>query len=280
MHQEFRAITTRVARSFVRVGGFETTRGAGGGPAIRSRDNSSRNCFGTCEQGGRGSRAPATPRRRRSCRPYHRRAPPVHLLALSWQRVGYVNQISTATTASSEALTTRLRAFGFMERYDPKWAMWVGWRALQLRDNSRAARRNWETLVSSLEPPSTTRPPRPPRAGFCRRSEQGGGEDVGRQTWALLDQRQRSSSPLERLDRHHVFVRDRRRVKLWADLSSSSTRASTTTFWRLLAAAKRSGAHALRRSHRHSMSHRRRRRRSSGGLARALAPRGPRAWSQ
>ena len=111
--------------------------------------------------------------------------------------------------------------FGFMERYDPKWAMWVGsGEHYSFGNQVEAARRNWETLVRSLEPllDDTTASRRAVDA--ARRAFADEARDAEAQMWAAKlglcwpNAVSLPRSPLERLDRHHVFVgRDRHRVK-------------------------------------------------------------------
>ena len=47
-------------------------------------------------------------------------------LALHWKRVGYVQSNFNSDNCLVGGATLDYGPFGFMERYDPKWAMWVG----------------------------------------------------------------------------------------------------------------------------------------------------------
>ena len=157
-----------------------------------------------------------------------------------------------------------------MERYDPKWAMWVGsGEHFSFGNQVEAARRNWETLVRSAGTASRRRGRRDRRAPrLRRRSEGSGGEDVGRQTgpcwnpcslgadWTNITCVRKGSPPLKAAGPTPPALLD-------ADVDY-------TLFWRLLPAAKRSGAHALEALAPAFYARRRRRRRKSGGL-------GPRA---
>jgi len=74
-------------------------------------------------------------------------------MALHWKRVGYVQSNFNSDNCLVGGSTLDYGPFGFMERYDPKWAMWVGsGDHFSFGNQVEAARRNWETLVRSLEP--------------------------------------------------------------------------------------------------------------------------------
>ena len=225
-------------------------------------------------------------------------------MALHWTRVGYHHlkmlrrsrATLTATTAlvGGATLTTALRFHGG-GAYDP--SMWAGpcgsgsGEHYSFGNQVEAARRNWETLVRSLEPPprrhdclAPRRRRRAPR--LCRRSEESGGADVGRQSRALLDQRQRDTSDQRDIP---FFFGDgngdhrvrRKRSPLRQSYGQTSPPSSTQTSITHCSGAgcrTRSGPAPMRwrRSHRRSMYRRRRRRRKSGAIgSRAGAARTP-----
>ena len=152
MHQEFRAITTRVAKTFVRVGSLELYARRWkrtGDPLAKQqleelfwyvRDKES---YGT----GRPQLADAVldlivAARRRFIS-----------MAVHWKRVGYVQSNFNSDNCLVGGATLDFGPFGYLERYDPKWAMWVGsGEHYSFGNQVEAARRNWETLVRSLEP--------------------------------------------------------------------------------------------------------------------------------
>lgn len=152
MHQEFRAITTRVARSFVRVGSLElyARRWRRTGDPLAKQQLEELFWY-VRDKDGYGTDRPTlgtavveliVAARRRSIS-----------LALHWQRVGYVQSNFNSDNCLVGGATLDYGPFGFMERYDPAWAMWVGSGEHYAFGNQLvAAQRNWETLVKSLEP--------------------------------------------------------------------------------------------------------------------------------
>jgi uncharacterized protein YdiU (UPF0061 family) len=152
MHHEFRAITTRVARSFVRVGSLElfARRWRRTGDPLAKQQLEELFWY-VRDKEGYGTDRPTlgtavveliVAARRRFIS-----------LALHWQRVGYVQSNFNSDNCLVGGATLDYGPFGFMERYDPAWAMWVGSGEHYAFGNQLvAAQRNWETLVTSLEP--------------------------------------------------------------------------------------------------------------------------------
>ena len=87
----------------------------------------------------------------------------------SWLELATCNQFQQRQLPRRRRSTLDLRTLWIHgAAYDPKWAMWVGsGEHFSFGNQIEAARRNWGTLVSSLEPAPRGRrlPPRTPRAG-------------------------------------------------------------------------------------------------------------------
>ena len=258
MHQEFRAIATRVARSFVRVGSLELYarrwKRTGDPLALRQleelfwyvRDKES---YGT----GRPPLADAVldlivAARRRFIS-----------MALHWMRVGYVQSNFNSDNCLVGGATLDYGPFGFLERYDPRWAMWVGsGEHYSFGNQVEAAKRNWKTLVSSLEPllddAAATTAARQDFAEEAREAEA--------RMWAAKLGLCRINDSLRYADWTNVTDRSSlgdgtgyqaylpeelaTASKLWADASALlDTDVDYTLFWRRLAAAARTDADAL-----------------------------------
>ena len=168
MHQEFRAITTRVARTFVRVGSLElyARRWRRTGDPLAKQQLEELFWYVRDKEGydvhyrTRGIGPPEIVR--------DKERPPLAdavldlvvksrrrfiSLALHWMRVGYVQSNFNSDNCLVGGSTLDYGPFGYLERYDPSWAMWVGsGEHYSFGNQVEAARRNWETLVSSLEP--------------------------------------------------------------------------------------------------------------------------------
>jgi len=258
MHQEFRAITTRVAKTFVRVGSTELYarrwKRTGDPLALRQleelfwyvRDKES---YGT----GRPPLADAVldlivAARRRFIS-----------MALHWMRVGYVQSNFNSDNCLVGGATLDYGPFGFLERYDPRWAMWVGsGEHYSFGNQVEAAKRNWKTLVSSLEPllddAAATTAARQDFAEEAREAEA--------RMWAAKLGLCRINDSLRYADWTNVTDRSSlgdgtgyqaclpeelaTASKLWADASALlDTDVDYTLFWRRLAAAARTDADAL-----------------------------------
>jgi uncharacterized protein YdiU (UPF0061 family) len=73
--------------------------------------------------------------------------------AAEWLRVGYVQSNYNADNCHVGGLTLDYGPFGFLEKYDAKWGMWIGTGDhFAFRNQPRAAGRNLGMLLQSLEP--------------------------------------------------------------------------------------------------------------------------------
>jgi uncharacterized protein YdiU (UPF0061 family) len=128
MVSNIRAITTRVARSFIRVGQFElfgrrAARGEVTGLAeleLLARHAISRE-YPTHEPASKS--APLQPALLAMLDEASGR---FAALAASWLRVGYVQSNFNSDNCLVGGVTMDYGPFGFLEKYDPKWAMWIG----------------------------------------------------------------------------------------------------------------------------------------------------------
>ena len=129
MVSNVRAITTRVARSFIRVGQFElfgrrAARGEMTGLAeleLLARHTLSRE-YPTHEPASKSAPAlqPAL------LAMLEEASGRFAALAASWLRVGYVQSNFNSDNCLVGGVTMDYGPFGFLEKYDPTWAMWIG----------------------------------------------------------------------------------------------------------------------------------------------------------
>ena len=160
MHQEFRAITTRVARVLCASWQLRALRAALAADRRPARAEAARGALLVRERNEKRTALGRPPLA----------APPVldlivaarrrfismalpldaRWIPASWLSSRSVSNLMFAQVraiASSEARRLDYGPFGFMERYDPKWAMWVGsGEHFSFGNQVEAARRNWETL--------------------------------------------------------------------------------------------------------------------------------------
>ena len=163
MREERCAITTRVARSFVRVGQIELygRRARRGDPlgfaqlerlvrhvARREYPNETAADALQGEGGDGGGRlgalvlAMAAAAARRFA-----------TLAAEWVRVGYVQSNFNSDNCLVGGATVDYGPFGFLERFDPGWAMWIGGgQHFSFLNQPKAAGANLRQLLHSLEP--------------------------------------------------------------------------------------------------------------------------------
>ena len=128
MQENKRAITTRVAPSFLRVGQFELYgRRAARGEAVGLEELEllARHALAReyPEQVDQAAGAPLQPQllgmlREASGRLAH--------LATQWLRVGYVQSNFNSDNCLVGGHTMDYGPFGFLEKYDPRWGMWIG----------------------------------------------------------------------------------------------------------------------------------------------------------
>ena len=148
MHQEFRAITTRFARSFVRVGSLElyARRWRRTGDPLALRQLEELFWYVRDKEGYGTGRPPLAEAGLELIVAARRR---LISMALHWKRVGYVQSNFNSDNCLVGGSTLDYGPFGFMERYDPKWAMWVGsGEHFSFGNQVEAARRNWEEVAA------------------------------------------------------------------------------------------------------------------------------------
>eukprot|EP00928_Gymnodinium_smaydae_P000578 TRINITY_DN10218_c0_g1_i1.p1 TRINITY_DN10218_c0_g1~~TRINITY_DN10218_c0_g1_i1.p1 ORF type:complete len:353 (-),score=34.56 TRINITY_DN10218_c0_g1_i1:120-1151(-) len=74
-------------------------------------------------------------------------------MAAEWLRVGYVQSNFNADNCLISGRTMDYGPFGFIEHYDPKWAMWIGsGEHFSFMNQPRAARENFRMFAESLAP--------------------------------------------------------------------------------------------------------------------------------
>ena len=159
MQEEPCAITTRAARSFARVGTFELygRRARAGDPTGRAqleqlaRHVLWRDYGGDRSDGGGGSGARAL--RLELLRMAREARQRFADLAADWLRVGYVQSNFNSDNCLASGTTVDYGPFGFIERYDAAWGMWIGSGShFAFMNQPAAAGRNYAQLVASLEP--------------------------------------------------------------------------------------------------------------------------------
>ena len=245
MHQEFRAITTRVAHSFVRVGSLElyARRWRRTGDPLAKQQLEELFWYVRDREGYGTGRPPLADAVLELIVAARRR---FISMALHWKRVGYVQSNFNSDNCLVGGATLDYGPFGFMERFDPKWAMWVGsGEHYSFGNQVEAARRNWETLVRSLEPLlENTNAATAARRAFA---------DEANKATANMWAAKLGFCWIEAIYRGDWTDDDMclpeeltTASKLWADVFALlNADIDYTIFWRLLPVAKRSGAHAL-----------------------------------
>ena len=159
VHQHERcAITTRVSRSFLRVGHFELYgRRARSGPSA-STSNGLRNL----EQLARhalwreyppyDAEAPLQPQLLRMAK---EAAVRFAEMAAAWVRVGYAQSNFNSDNCLISGVTVDYGPFGFVEPFSPRWSMWVGSAEgghFGFLNQPRAAGRNYRMFAQALLP--------------------------------------------------------------------------------------------------------------------------------
>ena len=158
MVRNIRAVTTRVARSLLRVGQFElygrrAARGEAAGLAelaLLARHALAREYPHLAP--GEGDASPGALQgavlgmlREAGAR--------LAALATHWLRVGYVQSNFNSDNCLVGGVTMDYGPFGFMERYDPRWGMWVGsGEHFAYGNQPTAAGVNFSMLAQSLLP--------------------------------------------------------------------------------------------------------------------------------
>ncbi|CAE8648561.1 unnamed protein product, partial [Polarella glacialis] len=153
--QERCAMTTRVAPSFIRVGHFDLF-----GRRARNGDEVGRQQL---EQLARHAMFrdyphlvaldPAVPLQRQLLQMVAEVGERFAHLAAEWLRVGYVQSNFNADNCLVSGLTMDYGPFGFVEKYDPKWGMWIhAGEHFSFMNQPTAAGENFKTFALSLTP--------------------------------------------------------------------------------------------------------------------------------
>ena len=259
MHHEFRAITTRVAHSFVRVGSLElyARRWRRTGDPLAKQQLEELFWYVRDREGYGTGRPPLADAVRELIDAARRR---FISMTLHWKRVGYVQSNFNSDNCLVGGATLDYGPFGFMERYDPGWAMWVGsGEHYSFGNQLEAARRNWETLVSSLEPllddAARDRPVEYNYAHYesltaaltvARRGFADYARNATEMIWAAKLGLCSTSDLLDRYSGFCFVEKVAAASKLWADASALlDADVDYTLFWRRLAAAARTDTDAL-----------------------------------
>lgn len=152
MRHERCAMTTRVAPSFIRVGHFDLF-------ARRARNGDS--------QGLEHLRllaehalfreyphaSPGLPLQRRILSMLEEAAKRFANLAAEWLRVGYVQSNFNSDNCLVSGRTLDYGPFGFLEKYDPQWGMWIhAGNHYSFMNQPSAMEQNFKTLAMSFEP--------------------------------------------------------------------------------------------------------------------------------
>mmetsp|Transcript_61469 Transcript_61469/g.116107 ORF Transcript_61469/g.116107 Transcript_61469/m.116107 type:complete len:516 (-) Transcript_61469:183-1730(-) len=153
MQEERCAMTTRAAPSFLRVGHFELYgRRAARGDVVGKRE---------LEQLARHALFREYPQHANASRPFQEQllgmvseaASRFAKLAAHWLRVGYVQSNFNADNCLVSGLTVDYGPFGFIEKYDPEWGMWIGsGRHFSFMNQHKAAGQNFKQFALSLKP--------------------------------------------------------------------------------------------------------------------------------
>ena len=149
------AITTRVATSFARVGHFELygrrakkgEAGALGDLEALARHVLKRDFVDVDDEDA--------PLQRRLLAMAEASAARLLTMAIEWIRVGYVQSNFNADNCLVSGVTVDYGPFGFIEAYDPTWAMWVGSARsthFSFLNQHVAAGKNFAQFAKSLEP--------------------------------------------------------------------------------------------------------------------------------
>ena len=155
MREEFCAITTRGSRSFLRVGQFErygrrVRLGIDG--ALRELELLARHALAReySEVQSKNAHAPLGPQLIGMARmAAHRMAN----LSAEWMRVGYVQSNFNSDNALIGGVTLDYGPFGFLEKYNPNWGMWIGAGDHYAFSNQPLAMEaNFQMFARSLEP--------------------------------------------------------------------------------------------------------------------------------
>ncbi|CAK0854634.1 unnamed protein product, partial [Prorocentrum cordatum] len=152
MQQEACAITCRAARSFLRIGHVELfARRARGGDPGRLRElellleHALAREYPDVEPG-----QPLQVRALGMLRAASRR---ISSLAAEWVRVGYVQGNFNSDNCLVGGRTMDYGPFGFLERYEPLWNMWVGGaEKYGFLNQPQAACKNFESLAAAVAP--------------------------------------------------------------------------------------------------------------------------------
>mmetsp|Transcript_25666 Transcript_25666/g.82150 ORF Transcript_25666/g.82150 Transcript_25666/m.82150 type:complete len:408 (-) Transcript_25666:474-1697(-) len=159
LHQRERcAITTRVARSYLRVGHFElfgrrarSGRGEAASTGTRNLEQLARHALWR-EYPPYEADAPLQPQLLRMAREAAARFAD---LAAAWVRVGYAQSNFNSDNCLVGGVTVDYGPFGFVEPFSPRWSMWVGSAEgghFGFLNQPAAAGRNYRMFAEALLP--------------------------------------------------------------------------------------------------------------------------------
>jgi uncharacterized protein YdiU (UPF0061 family) len=154
MLRNLRAITTRAAPSFLRVGQFELYgRRARRGEAEGLRDLELLARHALAREYPALVPPPGAPLQPALLAMLREASARFAALAAHWLRVGYVQSNFNSDNCLVGGATMDYGPFGFLEAYDPAWAMWIGSGAhFAFANQPAAAARNFGTLARALAP--------------------------------------------------------------------------------------------------------------------------------
>eukprot|EP00960_Hanusia_phi_P037098 752722-Hanusia_phi.AAC.3 len=146
------AITTRVARSFIRVSQFELYGRRARGGDDRAREELLKLVMHTI-----GREFPQLNNESQTSTKIVRMAREVGerlaRMATEWIRVGYVQSNFNSDNCLVSGATMDYGPFGFIERFDPSWGMWIGaGDHFSFLNQLNAAKKNFESFAKSLFP--------------------------------------------------------------------------------------------------------------------------------
>ncbi|EKX42997.1 hypothetical protein GUITHDRAFT_59700, partial [Guillardia theta CCMP2712] len=215
------AITTRVARSFIRVSQFELYGRRARGGDERAREELRKLVMHTIgrEFSHLKSESMEGSMLVQMVREVGERL--AHMAA-EWIRVGYTQSNFNSDNCLVSGTTMDYGPFGFIERYDPSWGMWIGaGDHFSFLNQPNAAGRNFESFAKSLYPLL--------------------GHEEATSVQAII----KNFTSVAQKYLHDMFARKmgltRRAERLWTSLERFLTRHPTdyTIFWRQLSLAPR-----------------------------------------
>lgn len=146
------AMTTRVAPSFIRVGHFDLF-----GRRARNGDSQGLEQLRLLAEHALFREyphaSPGLPLQQRVLSMLEEAAKRFANLAAEWLRVGYVQSNFNSDNCLVSGRTLDYGPFGFLEKYDPRWGMWIhAGDHFSFMNQPNAMAQNFKTLAMSLEP--------------------------------------------------------------------------------------------------------------------------------